>query len=29
MIREMTIADYEEILDLWVNTEGMGLRESR
>ena len=26
MIREMTIADYEEILDLWVNTEGMGLR---
>lgn len=26
MIREMTIADYEEIFHLWKNTEGMGLR---
>lgn len=26
MLREMTISDYEEIFDLWVNTEGMGLR---
>ena len=26
MIREMTQADYEEIFDLWKNTDGMGLR---
>lgn len=26
MIREMTIADYEEVFNLWLNTEGMGLR---
>lgn len=26
MIREMTITDYEEIFNLWINTEGMGLR---
>lgn len=26
MIREMTIADYEEVLQLWMNTKGMGLR---
>lgn len=26
MIREMTIADYEELFHLWTSTEGMGLR---
>lgn len=26
MIREMTMDDYEEIFQLWVHTEGMGLR---
>lgn len=26
MIRKMTINDYEEIFNLWSNTEGMGLR---
>lgn len=26
MIREMTIDDYEEVFNLWLNTEGMGLR---
>lgn len=26
MIREMTITDYEKIIDLWKSTDGMGLR---
>ncbi len=26
MIRSMTIADYEEIFEIWKNTDGMGLR---
>lgn len=26
MIREMTIVDYKEIFNLWINTDGMGLR---
>lgn len=26
MIREMTIADYEELFHLWIHTDGMGLR---
>lgn len=26
MIRSMVIADYEKIIDLWRNTDGMGLR---
>lgn len=26
MIRQMEIADYEEAVDLWKNTDGMGLR---
>lgn len=26
MIREMTIADYDEVFSLWRDTEGMGLR---
>ncbi len=25
MIRKMTIADYDAVYDLWINTPGMGL----
>lgn len=28
MIREMNINDYEEVIDLWKKTEGVGLSES-
>lgn len=28
MIREMNINDYEEVIDLWKKTEGIGLSES-